>query len=210
MKRKNHYVSLIVFILCGAIGLSACSKDDIPDPVSGDSTLTMKVDGEPWKASMTSLLTEAYGDSEQGDYHYVFIGGTRQAGTDPETGDVITEMMHFYVAIPSSDYKNPKGTYPITLQAERVDFATAFFTRDSDTYAGRHPSDAEQPVGVVEITDFKIGQQHVVGQPVGTEGYTRLSGTFRADLTPTHDPAGTPVKITDGKFDLSVGIVIIE
>lgn len=206
--RKNTYFAFAVIFMFGMLGLSACSKDDNPDPIAGDASFTMKVGGEPWRASITSLLTEDMSDSEQGDFRYVFFAGTREAGVDAQTGEIITEMIHLYVAIPSAKFNDPRGTYPITLQPEKIDYATAIFARGSTVYVGRNANDHDQPVGVVEITGFKIGAQHVAGQPTGTEGYTRLSGTFHADLMSTDDPDGPPLKISDGKFDLSVGIIV--
>lgn len=206
--KKNPYYAFVAFLLAGALALAACSKDDPFELQPGTSAFTMKVDGAPWEASMTALFTEELADSEQGEFYHVYLSGSREAGRDPQTGDGIPEMMHLYVAIPASKYRNPKGTYPVALQTEKVNHAALFYTNAAGGYAGSVLASEGQPVGVVEITGFEIGQQWVSGQPVGTEGYTRLAGTFQATLMPTDNPNGAPLKITDGKFDLSVGILI--
>lgn len=198
--KKNTYFAFIALFVLGLFALSACSKDDVSEPLSGNASFTMKVEGESWHASITSMLTDEMSDGEQGDFRHVFLGGSREAGKDN------IETIQMFVAIPSDKFRNPKGTYPISLRTETVNFATALFSRGSTAYVSRDPDDQEKSVGVLEIKDFEIGQQYVAGQPTGTEGYTRLSGTFHVALMSTDDPDGPMLKITDGKFDLSEGL----
>lgn len=204
MKKKNYYV-LIALLISSVLGFSGCSKEDVLDAIVGEkSKFTMKVDGKDWSGSLTTLFTEAESDSEQGEYYIVSIAG----GKTDQRGEEYAETCHMYITIPASKFRNPKGRYPITMQTQTVDLAIMLFVTENVLWVGRNPSGDTQSVGYVEITDFKIGQQKVAGQSVGTEGYTQLEGTFNSTLTSADAPSGTNLKITDGKFNLEVGLMV--
>lgn len=204
MKKKNNYPVLIGFLLIGVLGLSACSKDDIIDTIIGDQRLSMKVDGRDWNATITTLFTQKDGDGEQGEYYTVAIGGSKEVGK----GEDEVDMFIMYITIPASKYQNPKGRYPISHEASKVNQATSLFSQINELWEARHLANDAQSVGFVEITDFKIGEQIVSGQPTGVEGYTRLVGTFATDMVLWSNPSGSALKITEGKFDLKPGVMI--
>lgn len=198
---------MMAWVLVGTLSLSACSKEDDPTPeVSGDSMLTMKIDGQAWNATATAMWTERDED-DSGEFYHVAIGAHREDGRGEDFADVI----QMYMIVPASDFQNPKGRYPISLRPVGMrDHATAVFASTGDTWVSRHLADNTQAVGFMEITDYKIGEQNVAGQPSGIQGYTRLSGTFNVDLMSTNNPSGPTLKITDGKFNVQVGIMITD
>lgn len=173
----------------------------------GSSSFTMKVDGVAWSASLTNLFAEESSHPDVGDYYHIAIGG--QYVGDGENSEV--SGINLYVVIPKDKFRNPKGTYPLVEKSDgRLNVATAAFMVGgvNNWYASYNPANRTETVGSIEITDFKIGQQHVLGQPTGVEGYTRLVGTFQMDLYGiAHEPAPR-MKITEGKFDLTSGLGI--
>lgn len=206
---------LLLFMTVLSIGcLSSCSKDksvgdELDDILKNEGGITMKVNGESWVSSMTTLLTDKQERDEFGEYHLVSLTGSRIINLNSQTKDDMAESITMFIAIPASKFKNPKGTYPVVwesnskLNQSSAIFASASTVLDADTYV---PSEQGQS-GTIEITGFEIGDQKVMGHPTGTEGYTKLSGTFSMDLKPLSD-AGTSkaLKITEGKFNLSVGL----
>lgn len=200
-------------LLCSALLLFSCSKnnnDDSPGGSLGNSTLTMKVNGENWNSFLSTLFTEEEGNSEQGDFRYVSVGGSRIIEKSSATEDDLAETITLFIAIPESKFRNPKGTYPIILKDFQVGYAWSIFgsstdLRDTTTYVSGDANNPEEPVGTLEITGFKIGEQTVLGHPSGKEGYTQLSGTFNLDVYPLGG-VGERLKITDGKFNISAGL----
>ncbi len=198
---------MMAWVLVGTLSLSACSKDDDPTPeVSGDSMFTMKIDDQVWNATATAMWTQKDED-ESGEFYHVGIGAHRV----DSRGEDYAEVIQMYMVIPASDFQNPKGHYPISLRPVGMrDQATAVFASKEDTWVSRQVADNTLAVGVVEITDFKIGEQNVAGQPAGTLGYTRLAGTFNVDLMSTNNPSGPTLKITGGKFNVHVGVLVTD
>lgn len=207
MKTYNDITKWVpLLFIC--LGFAACGKDDIGKKQDGDSSLSMKINGEHWGTTINTLFTEAHGSSELGEYFLVLVGGQR-IGVDDSEDDV--SAFNMYIAIPRSKFNNPKGSYPIMKESEaKVGQATAHFTVNTGSgqtwYASYHPASPTQAGGTVEITGFEIGEQRVLGQPTGVEGYTKLSGTFRMDLYAVQENPGAPLKVTEGKFNLKSGM----
>lgn len=195
----------IMTLLTG--GIQSCKKKEI-DNIVGESSMSMKINGEAWKAIVTTLHTDAMGEDEENpEAYYVLVNGINTSDVDQET----SEAMGIYITIPASKFKNPKGTYPVIFKEMTPNNAWALFSSTDPSRPGHnyYPSNATGTSGTVEITDFSIGQQTVFGQPIGKEGYTRLKGRFSMSLqaiTGTDDQ----ITITDGQFDLNTGIGIFN
>lgn len=201
----NRLFTILFIVASLSLCLFSCSKDDDSNGPKIDSGLSMKVDGKPWGTTINTLFTEEHESSDFGEYYIVTIGGQ---SIDVKDSEEDVSSFHMYIAIPKSKFKNPKGTYSVRKESE-ISFvqATASFVVSTSThqlyYASYNPDLPEGTVGTVEITGFETGIQTVVGHSTGTEGYTRLSGTFKMDLF-SNEVA--PVKITEGKFNLKSGI----
>src|SRR5690606_38996195 len=185
-------------------GASCSKKKDGDVAGSGKSSITMNIDGKKWGSEINSLFAEPKTHSELGDYYNVQILGQSSGG---QGNDDVSTSLNLYIVIPKSKFRNPKGTYRIVKQQEaKLGDASAVFTEAgsgvNNWYASYNPANPTQAVGTVEITDFEIGEQQIVGQSSGIEGYTKLSGTFKLDMYNIQVESGAPLKITEGKFDL--------
>lgn len=206
------YLKYVGVLLCSTLLLLSCSKNNDDDSLGaglGRSTLTMKVNGEEWNSSMSMLLSEEEGNSEQGDYRHVVVNGHRIIDKNSATEDDLAETIALYIAIPEDKFRNPRGKYPIILKEDQVGYAWSVFgtstdLRDTTTYVSGDPNSPRQAVGSLEITGFEIGEQMIMGHSSGQEGYTMLSGTFHLDVYPLGG-SGDKLKITDGKFNISEG-----
>lgn len=204
MKKNTYFIPIVLFFLTSLT--FSCKKDDSGGRQEVNSGFTMKINGEPWGAYLTTLLTEEHDDSTYGKYYYGMISGTWARGDDDD--DAAAEAMGLYALIPADKFRNPKGIY--TIRQQELGKAWALFStstdiRDATTYASVDPGNSGRDLGTLEITNFEIGTQSVLGQSTGTEGYTRLSGKFQVELFPVEDHAGK-LNITEGKFDLTSGM----
>lgn len=205
---RYKYITPLVLLLLACLGFAACSKDDNGKKQEDDPGLSMKINGEAWGTTINTLFTEERESSERGEYYVILVGGQR---IDVEGSEDDVSSFHLYIVIPKSKFSNPKGTYAIMKESEtKVGQATANYTVSTGAgqtwYASYNPVTSAQTVGTAEITDFEIGEQKMVGQPTGVEGYTKLSGTFKLDLYAVQENLGPALKVTDGKFNLKSGI----
>ena len=202
MKKKTHFIPIVILLL--ATLTFSCKKDDGGGKEEVNSGFTMKINGEPWGAYLTTLFTDEHEDDTYGKHYSVLINGTWSSGDE----DALTEAMGIYVLIPADKFRNPKGTY--TIRQQELGKAWAIFStstdiRDATTYASVDPNNSERNLGTLEITGFEVGVQGVLGQNTGKEGYTRLSGKFQMEMFPLAENAGK-LTMTEGKFDLTSGI----
>jgi len=202
---KNKFYMLPALLTFMAFSLfSSCSKDKGPDndPVLGNTEITMKVDGDQWKSTTTTLVTKEVESDETGKYHIVVINGIRGGN------DGLSESLSLYINIPANKFKNPKGTYSVAIDEEETDHTWVIFSRITGTenllYASADPDSPERTIGSLEITGFEIGDQRLPGQATDEEGYTKLSGNFHFEMYPLSETA-SKLKITEGKFNLSSG-----
>lgn len=208
-KNKYKWMSLCLIALALIFITAGCSKDkDGDDDVPEKSSISMKVNETAWGTTINTLFTESDSHSEYGEFYRVLVGGQH---IDSEGGEEGVTALNMYIFIPKSKFSNPKGTYRFMKEQEaRLGDATAVFTdagaQANIWYASYDPGNSTQSVGSLEITDFEIGQQIVVGQQSGIEGYTKLSGTFKLDMYPIQADPGPTLKITEGKFNLRSGI----
>lgn len=209
-KSVNNLTRLCLMVLAFVTLSTSCSKEGIGDNgLSGKSGLSMKVDGESWDSWMTTMFTEKHESSEHREYYLVSLVGSRVIENNSATEDDFAESITMMIAIPASEFQNPKGTYPIVWESDVAlnqawaVFGTSTDIRDATTYG---PSPSGQS-GTIEITGFETGQQTILGQPTGLEGYTKLSGTFRMELLPL-EKTGNTLKITEGTFNLKGGMEI--
>ncbi len=206
------YFGNVGVLLCSTLLLLSCSgsSDDIPaGDVLGNSTLTMKVNGEQWNSALSLLITEEQENSQQGKYRYVSLSGNRIIDKNSATEDDLVETIGLYIAIPESKFKNPIGSYPIILKESQAGYAWGVFgsstnLRDATTYVSGDPNNVGHSVGNLEITKYEIGEQMILGHPTGQEGYKMLSGTFYLNVYPING-TGDKLKIEDGKFTISEG-----
>src|SRR3546814_1459267 len=87
----------------------------------------MKVEGDQWKATTTTLVTKGNGSSEADDYHLVLISGVRG------NNNGLAESLSLYINIPANKFKNPKGTYSVAIDEEETDHSWAVLTRGAGT-----------------------------------------------------------------------------
>lgn len=205
MKTTTYFIPIILFLFAALA--SSCNKDDDPGKQEVNSSFTMKINGAPWGAYLTSLYTEEHENDDYGKYYHVMISGTWASGDDDNAS---AEAMGMYVLIPADKFRNPKGIYRIRkeeLGSTWAIFSASTNIRDASTYASVDPTNPEKDLGTLEITGFEIGLQSVLGQSTGTEGYTRLSGKFQMELFPVENSTDK-LSITEGKFDLTSGMGI--
>lgn len=211
MKTKHYIIPLLLSVVL-FVSLSSCSKDEDDNGLSGNSGMTMKVDGTEWKSAMTTLFAEEHETSGMGEYRLVYIGGSRIIEKNSATEDDLVESLGLYINIPASKFRAPKGTYPIIVKETELSHAWGIFSsstdiRDATLYVSGDPEDQDKRVGTLEITAFEIGNQSVFGQGTQVEGYTKLSGNFQLEVYPMVG-TGSKLKLTEGKFNLTSGIGI--
>lgn len=202
-------VRLFALLLLAWI-VASCSKNDLLDSTSlggGKTQLSMKVNGEDWQSSLTTLLTEEQENTKGENYVYLYINAHKIIDKNSATEDDLVETMGLYVAIPTHKFNNPKGVYPLVLKEFEVGSAWAIFNsnqtlRDATIYVSGDASYPDRQVGVLEITNAEVGEQTILGYPTGVEGYTKLSGTFNFDAYPL-DGIGPKLRITEGKFTIT-------
>lgn len=207
MKKKLYVIptllTAITFITF--IVSASCSKDKDADEdlASGNGGITMKVDGEQWKSTTTTLVTKEVESDVSGKYHAVLLSGLW--GSDNGQSETLT----VYVNIPANKFENPKGTYPVAIDEEETAHFWALFSSvmgtESSQYVTADPDNSTRTVGSLEITGFEIGDQRLPGQSTSEEGYTKLSGNFHFEMYSALGEDNTKLKITEGKFNLSAG-----
>lgn len=203
--KTSNLPNIALFFVTSILLLSSCSES-----VNGDrsSDFSMEIDGKTWATTINNLFTEAAEHETLGEYYRVLVGGQRILDTESEGH---ASSFNMYIIIPKDKFKNPKGTYAIMKESEtKLNQASASFVKSGETgqvwYASYDPANPTASVGTVEITDFAIGTQKVVGQSSGVEGYTKLSGTFSMDMYHIQVVPATVMKVTKGMFDLKSGI----
>lgn len=208
IKNKYELVCKCLMVLVFLV-FSACSKDKDGNNTLDKSGIKMQVNGEQWNSMMTTLITEEKEESEVGKYYLVSLMGSRIIEKNSATEDDLAESITFIIAIPASKFKSPKGSYPIVWQSDAIlnegtaIFGTSTDIRDALTYTASPTGQS----GSIEIVSFEIGPQLIMGYPTGSDGYVKLSGTFRAELAPLKGTGtGNLLKITNGTFDVKAGI----
>ena len=201
-----------LFILVLFVGL-ACSSDDntIPDddePLSGESNLTMKVNGESWvadEAHSVGLGGElAWEETEEGGALPVWINAVRYLDDSESSHNTENLTIHMYFDL--ANFYSPKGTYPIPPPVydedlESVGFAEAIYYSPTNTYtANSDHYDPSRSLGEFKITDYKIESYMVY------ELYTRLVGTF--EVTLFHIESEETIELTEGRFNLGTSPIL--
>lgn len=194
--------------------VASCSKDKNGGSLTSDSSISMSIDGKPWKSKMAYVLT-ANEDDE--DHVVVMLTGTEvNLSEDKMNSDKDAEGLTIHLAIPKSKFENPKGAYPFISEANKTEVgqAVAIFITMADNITSYYGSMTGESgggaTGSITIDDFKVGDQKFLGQSLG-KGYTQLSGTFSMDLmTAIADGeggfTGKKLKITNGKFNVKAGV----
>lgn len=198
---------LIVFLLI----FSSCKKDESPnlDFASGNE-MTMTIEGKPWKATLTMLMTIPPEETED-EYYVVSLIGSE---VDLDDGDDVENVkgLTIYFAVPKAKFNNPSGVYNFTdIEAVSPEFpAFALFTGWDDEYSYFSTIGSEGSIGSIKIDKFKTGKQSFMGVSVSEhEGYTHLAGSFSMTLTEYGNQEGKAprtIQITNGKLDMSSGI----
>lgn len=201
-KIKFAFSSLLILSL---LVIGGCSSDDNAidadedDLGGGNSTISMKVDGETWESPYTTLLT-GYDDEESQEEYMVMITASRDT-PDEETA----QSLSITLVLDSSKFANPKGTYPFYIDDSNdalINYAQAVYVdfESSKSYLSGNPEDFGNSSGEFKITDYKIGDQ-VYG---AGKGYLTLSGTFSLDMYTINSTSDVPIKIeiTEGVFNL--------
>lgn len=211
---KFTYVLLSII----AISVVGCSSDDNNgSPDNGGSTgtnsgVSMKINGENWNASLNYLLTETNDEGTAHQYRQVYISGTRFVEANNASADEVSETLSLYIKISEDKFTNPKGIYPVYQEGVGLGeswavFSTATNMQTASFYLSGNPNNPGEPVGSIEITGFKIGQETIFGQPTGVEGYTELSGKFNLELFSLHEEDSS-LQISEGKFNLKSNISV--
>ncbi len=199
---KNAGILLGIFLV---FFIASCSSDDNGNS-SGGTSLSMKINGNNWTPTVTTLFTEDEYNSEEGDYYLVYIGGNKLMDMENPDADSSTESIAIYIAISASKFQNPKGTYPILKESDvTLNQASAVFMSDASGQQKIYTTTDPGQSGMVEITGFEVGEQTIMGEPTGVQGYKKLSGNFQVVVNSIADNTDK-ITITDGKFNLSSGL----
>ncbi len=179
IKKSNLiHISFLAFI---SIFLFTCAKkhDENNDGLSKNLGISMKIDGAISKSTMTKLFTQEQETSEIGKYHYVSMLGMNIISEKEDD----LESQGLYITIPAGKFKNPKGTYQVIPREVEPNHAWAVYNKAfSANYLSGKLISPTTSVGTIEITDFEIGKQTIMGFANGLEGYTKLSGNFQFKL----------------------------
>lgn len=202
---NKYRIFSYLFSLALLINLS-CSSDDntiIEDnPISGETSFTMKIDGENWRADVAHVLT--YGgpewwEDEDEELYLVAISASKHEDTTDDSEVVETFTIHVFVD--PSDFNNPRGVYtvPPTSTSGQAGTAAAYYTTSNTSFLSVDPENENRKVGEVAITSFEVGEQITLGI-----GYIDLTGTFEFEMfggnTTTGEPLNTTVK--EGSFSV--------
>lgn len=207
----NLYKLAGIFLLGIALTFNvACSKDDDgPGELGAAGTLSMKIDGKLWQADVATIMTlgDTVDEGEETSY-YISMNGVKLLNSSGEESESISLSLLLTGAL----FNNPKGSYPIGSMGD-ADYGHGVImfnkhidgeTEGGDTYVSMYPDVPEDSVGNITIKDYEVGNQTLFGQVLG-KGYTKLSGTFEAELY-SYDGTDNPPKnitITEGKFNLN-------
>lgn len=207
IKNNILLIALVFFLL---VTTSGCSSDDnsssIPDPggTIGNTSVTMKVNGQNWSTNQAFAYTIPASEAEDEDEfsiqdgYLVYIHATRTVDDTPE-GDE-GETLGLYLHVSESQFENPKGNYNMGANGieNQGEAAALYLDYINNIYYGSGDVYGESNVfGSINVTDFKIGKQYVYG-----DGYLELSGTFEMDMYGANYITGEDelIQIRDGKF----------
>lgn len=195
---KNHF--LYIFLLWIIMG---CSSDDdraIDDfPLNGESELRMQVNGELWKADYTFIQTNYSIDQDsetEDDTFLITITASKYMDEEEETG----ETLQLIISLNRNKFKDPRGTYPMTIDDEVNSAAATFYKGESlIIYTSFNPEDENaSAVGEISIEGYEIGEQLFLG-----EGYVQLQGKFAMDLYNAGNGEIDKLEISEGSFHIS-------
>jgi len=209
---RNLHKIVGVFLLGVALTFNAaCSKDDDGpgDQLGKAGTLSMNIDGKPWQAEVATIMTlgDTVDEGEEKSY-YITINGVKVInGSDEESESISLSLL-----LTDAGFNNPKRSYPIASMSEAdYGYGVIMYNNEAEndtegggTYVSINPEDTDLSVGNLTVKDYEIGNQSFFGQLLG-KGYTKLSGTFEAELY-SYDGTDNPPKkiaITEGKFNVN-------
>ncbi len=217
---KSIYSNTLGFLIVSVMlfGISACSKDEGRsglEDVSGDSYISMKINGQVWKSDLAGVTTfYNAAEEENEDFFTVGISGFKCEDCDAEAvlGEEV-ESLGIIIVILMNKYNDPKGAYVAgSLDDDNLDangesmvvFHKSTVEKEQlwDYYISDDVAGKVKSKGSVKINGFKTGKFGFYGETV--EGYTHLSGTFEYDLFKAMGEDESPEKlvITEGKFHL--------
>lgn len=195
----SYLLPLVLFI-----GFS-CSSDDNTimedDPISGESSFTMKIDGEPWGAHVAHVQT--YGGPEwweEGDEEVYLVAISASKHEDGTDGAEVEETFTIHIFVDPSDFNNPIGVYTVPPSTDmQAGAAAAYYTTKNTSFLSVDPENENRKVGEVAITSFELGQQIALGM-----GYINLTGTFEFEIYGANITTGALLNrtITEGSFNI--------
>lgn len=199
---KNSVKLLLVLFI--AATFAGCKKSNpVEDEfdIFGAGDFTMEVDGSPWKATASTVVTVP--PHEEGyDYYGISITATRGDAEGESAVDIITIVL----ALDEAQFNNAKGTYRLNPSVDLgngINEAYANFItiiNESNRISGvYHPTS-----GSLKISDYKIKDQSYAGELYG-KGISEISGTIEGtfgltDVTGASTDAKRSIVIKDGKF----------
>ncbi|MDX1326142.1 MAG: hypothetical protein R3299_00460 [Arenibacter sp.] len=205
-------------VFLGLTVLLSCSKDEDGNELgdlSGDSYISMKVNGKLWTSDLAGV-TAFYNEAKEENYgsFIVSLAGFKCEECDTET--VLSEevdTLNIVIAVTIDKYKNPKGTYmarsfnDINYHSKEGSFVV--FIKSNlekelwDYYYSEDFTDKMNSKGNVLIKDFKTGTFGLNGEEI--KGYAYLSGAFEYEVYKDRRENGSLEKlvITEGKFQLN-------
>lgn len=208
---KNNFIFSSLFFLLLVMG--SCSSDDntidIEDDgmLNGNSTVTMKIDGETWRSNYATIVTVSdYEDNEadEADEYMVIMTASRD-NSQEETSETLT----ISIVLDTSKFSNPRGTYPFyedESEVTSVNYAQATYIdfNNSKTFISGDPENNNNTIGEIKVTGYEIGEQ-MLGRG---DGYIKFSGTFNMNMY-TYNSDDTPVKleIREGSFSVEHGFL---
>src|SRR5690606_31990940 len=189
---RNLFKFAGVFLLGSVLALNvACSSDDDGpgDQLGRIGTMSMKIDGKLWEADVATVMTISDEDTEavgEDVGYFVTMTGVKTVNSG---SDEVAESISMSLLLTEVGFNNPKRSYPAANMSE-TDYGHGIIifnnqaeieTVGRGVYISTYPKDSDQAVGNITVKDYEIGNQSFFGQLLG-KGYTKLSGTFDAEL----------------------------
>ncbi len=191
---KTTQITFILFIFISLFTYSSCTKDDdsaiIDDDLTGNGTMTAKIDGQKFESKLTSaLIADSLGNSISWLLIYAY---------DSQNSLEVSEL--FALGITSELGQMQEGSYTTTnddcelFEGDTVCAGISYTiinTPEDETDDKHYNTDYDNSNAQLTITDIDYR----------SGGFIR--GTFSGTLVNDNDD-GDSVNVTDGEFDIKI------
>lgn len=185
LQMKRYRLTSLLLTLVLLVGVACSSDDDSNDEggiLPGNSSFTMKLDGQSWSADEVHIITmggpEWWGE-EDDELYFVTISATKYLDGNIDSENA--EVFGITIVVPKDKFTNPKDIYtappPDAMNEAGYSWGNFISSTNNTTLISIDPTDEFRNVGNTQITGFEIGNSSILG-----EGYVSLSGTFEYEL----------------------------